>query len=95
MINNLKLGIIMYIFITHHRKPYGEEFVPMHIIMSKVLDGNRPEVPSTLENSDESGVQKYLYLMKRCWNQNPRERPAFNILTAEIENIKENIHEIS
>ena len=76
----------MFIMITLNTKPFGSQVMPMKI-MSKVLHGERPEIPDQLTNANQKIVPMYLKVMKSCWASNPAERPPFSTLIIEMEEI--------
>jgi hypothetical protein len=46
-----------------------------------------PEDPSSLPGGTFDGVWHYIDLMRRCWSDDPEERPAFETVTAELRNL--------
>jgi serine/threonine protein kinase len=65
-------GMILYELVTYSR-PWSREFqelVPLDEIISKLRRGERPRIPDTV-SADYKG------LIKRCWAQDPNDRPFF------------------
>ncbi|TKY51386.1 Receptor-interacting serine/threonine-protein kinase 4 [Spatholobus suberectus] len=55
-------------------------FVSDPAMMLYILQGLRPELP-------KHGHPKLLDLMQRCWEAIPSNRPSFNEITVELENL--------
>ena len=78
----------MYIMITQNLEPFGQHALASNT-MIKILNGERPEIPSSLLNSNNVPTIKYIKLMKKCWAYEPSDRPQFSQLILEIETIKQ------
>jgi len=65
-------------------------------ISSAVLRNERPDIPPLnqlpgfgkgINEAQEISVSKYIELMKRCWAQDPLQRPNFSVVAAELEEL--------
>lgn len=79
-------GIVLFEILTG-LKPWaydasGKRYMDMHV-MNLVKEGKRPEVP---KGSKLSSVlhRSLLNLMRRCWDQRPKKRPAFEAIVKEL-----------
>jgi serine/threonine protein kinase len=83
------LGMIMY-FIATGRQPFAD-YAHDETLVLNICNGIRPEI-----NVPEA-PKFYIDLMKRCWNQNPEERPevieCFNLVLYSLYNNKEQLNE--
>jgi serine/threonine protein kinase len=50
----------------------------------------RPSIPIKFENKKK--YFEFIILMKKCWNHDPKERPAFNEIVMTLQEISENIY---
>ncbi|KAJ8793573.1 hypothetical protein J1605_003581 [Eschrichtius robustus] len=57
-------------------------------IMVKVVKGHRPELPPVCRPRPRA-CESLLRLMQRCWHGDPRERPSFQEITSETEDLCE------
>ncbi|XP_071964453.1 uncharacterized protein [Antedon mediterranea] len=72
-------GIVLYEIVTFGDAPYAE--IKDEDIRTHVSDGNR--IPKPRSCSDTLYV-----LMKKCWKETPSERPSFDELVGDLENMK-------
>ncbi len=62
----------------------------MQIIVAIAERRQRPEIPADLEalpGGSFAGMPEYLALMKRCWAEEPRQRPAFDEVISDLRNL--------
>ncbi|XP_058152256.1 receptor-interacting serine/threonine-protein kinase 4 isoform X2 [Dasypus novemcinctus] len=69
------------------KKPFADEKNILHI-MVKVVKGHRPELPPICRPRPRA-CGSLLRLMQRCWHDDPRERPTFQEITSETEDLCE------
>jgi receptor-interacting serine/threonine-protein kinase 4 len=69
------------------KKPFAEEKNILHI-MVKVVKGHRPELPPVCRPRPRA-CGSLIHLMQRCWHEDPRERPTFQEITSETEDLCE------
>ncbi|XP_003798114.1 receptor-interacting serine/threonine-protein kinase 4 [Otolemur garnettii] len=69
------------------KKPFAEEKNILHI-MVKVVKGHRPELPPVCRARPHA-CGNLIRLMERCWQEDPRERPSFQEITSETEDLCE------
>ncbi|XP_045669457.1 receptor-interacting serine/threonine-protein kinase 4 [Ursus americanus] len=69
------------------KKPFADEKNILHI-MVKVVKGHRPELPPVCRARPRA-CGALLHLMQRCWHGDPRERPTFQEITCETEDLCE------
>ncbi|KAM9089029.1 receptor-interacting serine/threonine-protein kinase 4 isoform 2-T2 [Megaptera novaeangliae] len=69
------------------KKPFADEKNILHI-MVKVVKGHRPELPPVCRPRPRA-CESLLRLMQRCWHGDPRERPSFQEITSETEDLCE------
>ncbi|XP_059248371.1 receptor-interacting serine/threonine-protein kinase 4 [Mustela nigripes] len=69
------------------KKPFADEKNILHI-MVKVVKGHRPELPPVCRARPQA-CRALLRLMERCWHGDPRERPTFQEITCETEELCE------
>ena len=80
-------GIVMWELLTW-RLPF-ENYNPF-TIAPHIVQGKRPTLPPLSElpgfgpELPTEALQAYISLMKRCWAQNPQERPDFGHIAAEL-----------
>ncbi|KAM7133499.1 receptor-interacting serine/threonine-protein kinase 4 [Molossus nigricans] len=67
------------------KKPFADEKNILHI-MVKVVKGHRPELPPVCRARPRA-CSNLLRLMQRCWHGDPRERPTFQEITSETEDL--------
>ena len=65
-------------------------------IVGAINQGGRPELPALEALPGEgsaawAGLPRYLELMRRCWAQNPLDRPTFQQVVAELREIEPTI----
>ncbi len=83
-------GIIMH-EIFFEIKPYTgpgdclEDTLNPFLLGSKVTQGTRPSIPDM--SDADTREMAYLELMKRCWDQEPDNRPPFTEILATLENL--------
>lgn len=65
-------------------QPYSS--VNLYEVVSLVNNGGRPEVPApaALRGGAFPGLPAYTALLRRCWAQNPYDRPSFAELVPEL-----------
>jgi hypothetical protein len=64
----------------------------LQVVLEVVRDGQRPLVPDNLADlhgGTFDGVELYIDLMKKCWAQEPSERPKFIDAVTELQRISE------
>uniref|UniRef100_A0A8C2VC64 Receptor interacting serine/threonine kinase 4 n=1 Tax=Chinchilla lanigera TaxID=34839 RepID=A0A8C2VC64_CHILA len=69
------------------KKPFADEKNILHI-MVKVVKGHRPELPPVCRPRPRA-CANLLHLMQRCWHEDPKERPSFQEITSETEDLCE------
>lgn len=69
------------------KKPFADEKNILHI-MVRVVKGHRPELPPVCKPRPRA-CRSLLRLMQRCWHGDPRERPSFQEITSETEDLCE------
>uniref|UniRef100_A0A4W3ITS2 non-specific serine/threonine protein kinase n=1 Tax=Callorhinchus milii TaxID=7868 RepID=A0A4W3ITS2_CALMI len=67
------------------KKPYAAETNILHI-MVKVVSGLRPEL-SIIPKSRPPACKNLIKLMMRCWQEDPSNRPTFQDITSETEEL--------
>ena len=77
------MGNIFYVLVTN-QLPFQDD--EMAVAQRKVMNGERPHIPSKYRNSIEPGYMVLISLMKLCWKQNPSERPSARVVADMIEN---------
>lgn len=71
-------GMVCFEVVTG-RRPFEEDMkcVPCQILYGRIKAGERPQLPKGLD-SDLEGM------IKRCWQQDPKERPSFGDICEEL-----------
>ncbi|XP_024417613.1 receptor-interacting serine/threonine-protein kinase 4 isoform X2 [Desmodus rotundus] len=77
-------AIVIWSVLTQ-KKPFEDDRNFLHIMM-KVSKGHRPELPPVCR-ARPRGCSKLLHLMQRCWHGDPRQRPTFQEITSETEDL--------
>jgi serine/threonine protein kinase len=54
---------------------------------------NDPNFRPSIPNEFKKNFVEFIDLMKKCWNHNPKERPNFNEITLNLQEIYENVKE--
>lgn len=67
------------------KKPFADEKNILHI-MVKVVKGYRPELPPVCRARPRA-CSNLLRLLQRCWHGDPRQRPTFQEITSETEDL--------
>ncbi|KAK2491262.1 LOW QUALITY PROTEIN: hypothetical protein MC885_015715 [Smutsia gigantea] len=79
-------AIVLWGVLTQ-KKPFADEKNILHI-MVKVVKGHRPELPPVCRARPRA-CGSLMRLMQRCWHEDPRERPTFQEITTETEDLCE------
>ncbi len=55
-------------------------------VAKAVIDGSRPEFPPAgqLPGGGFEGWEAYVDLVRRCWAENPQDRPGFTQIIADL-----------
>lgn len=77
-------SIVIWGILTQ-KKPFAAETNILHI-MVKVVSGFRPEL-SAIPKPRPPACKRLLKLMQQCWKEAPSERPTFQEITAETEEL--------
>ncbi|XP_066555644.1 receptor-interacting serine/threonine-protein kinase 4 [Amia ocellicauda] len=77
-------SIVIWGILTQ-KKPYAEENNILHI-MVKVVKGMRPELQS-IPRSRPQPCAGFISLMQRCWQESAKDRPSFQEITSEAEEL--------
>ncbi|XP_078512938.1 receptor-interacting serine/threonine-protein kinase 4 [Lissotriton helveticus] len=77
-------SIVIWGILTQ-KKPFAEEGNIYHI-MTKVVAGLRPEIPPVSKSRPEA-CSRLIRLMESCWQGEPRNRPTFQEITSETEDL--------
>uniref|UniRef100_A0A3B1K3L3 non-specific serine/threonine protein kinase n=1 Tax=Astyanax mexicanus TaxID=7994 RepID=A0A3B1K3L3_ASTMX len=85
-------SIVIWGILTQ-KKPYQGENNILHI-MVKVVKGVRPEL-STVPRSRPQACSGFMALMQKCWSASPDERPSFQEITSEAEELCSKPHDES
>lgn len=70
--------------------------LPLLQIAVSVAEGGRLPIPPRVElpGADTptfAGLDRYISLMQRCWAQDPAERPTFNQVALELEELEDSM----
>ncbi|XP_054432160.1 receptor-interacting serine/threonine-protein kinase 4 [Pteronotus mesoamericanus] len=79
-------AIVIWSVVTQ-KKPFEDDKNFLHIMM-KVSKGHRPELPPVCRARPRA-CSNLLGLMQRCWHGDPCERPTFQEITSETEDLCE------
>jgi serine/threonine protein kinase len=65
-------------------------------IVGAINQGGRPEIPAPeampgADSGSWAGLPRYTALMRRCWAQNPLDRPSFQEVVSELREIEPSI----
>ncbi|XP_066507255.1 receptor-interacting serine/threonine-protein kinase 4 [Hoplias malabaricus] len=85
-------SIVIWGILTQ-KKPYQGENNILHI-MVKVVKGVRPEL-SAVPRSRPPACSGFMALMEKCWKASPDERPSFQEITSEAEELCSKPHDES
>jgi len=88
MIDIYSMGNIFYSIVAGEM-PYDD--LKEDEAQKKIRHGERPEVPKEVLNSDDEAIQAIISAMKRCWAQNPRDRPKASVIRDEFEEVMNRI----
>ncbi len=88
MIDIYSMGNIFYSIIAGEM-PYDD--MKEGDAQKKIRHGERPDVPEEVLNSNDEAIQAILSAMKRCWEQNPRDRPKASVIRDEFEAVMRRI----
>ncbi|XP_041067988.1 receptor-interacting serine/threonine-protein kinase 4 [Carcharodon carcharias] len=77
-------SIVIWGILTQ-KKPFAAETNILHI-MVKVVSGLRPDL-SSIPKSRPPACKSLLKLMQRCWKEAPSDRPTFQEITSETEEL--------
>mmetsp|Transcript_19504 Transcript_19504/g.28901 ORF Transcript_19504/g.28901 Transcript_19504/m.28901 type:complete len:624 (-) Transcript_19504:40-1911(-) len=56
-----------------------------------VMEGKRPKIPSEVKESDDIAIQAILSATKKCWRQDPTERPPAAEIRDKLKSVMERI----
>ncbi|XP_072441806.1 receptor-interacting serine/threonine-protein kinase 4 [Chiloscyllium punctatum] len=85
-------SIVIWGILTQ-KKPFAAETNILHI-MVKVVSGLRPDL-SAIPKSRPPACKGLLKLMQRCWKEAPSDRPTFQEITSETEELSTKPQEIA
>merc|ERR1719421_2298760 len=75
------------------RRPWSEhKYRFSHLIMEAVESGQRPTIPDPMLKPSSQPGASYLRLMCRCWDQDERQRPLFNKIKFDLEDMAVQLH---
>lgn len=57
----------------------------------QVMEGKRPKIPSEVKESEDIAIQAILAATKKCWEQDPMERPPASEIRDELKSVMERI----
>jgi len=57
----------------------------------QVMEGKRPKIPSEVKESEDIAIQAILAATKKCWIQDPMERPPASEIRDELKSVMERI----
>lgn len=57
----------------------------------QVMEGKRPKIPSEVKESEDIAIQAILAATKKCWIQDPKERPPASEIRDELKSVMERI----
>jgi serine/threonine protein kinase len=77
------MGNVFYSLVTE-QWPFQDE--EKTIAQAKIMQGERPLIPSKFDTSNEPAYKLLIKLMRMCWKQNPKERPTAKVVADLIEN---------
>lgn len=77
------MGNVFYSLVTE-QWPFQDD--EKTIAQAKIMQGERPHIPSKFETSTEPAYKLLIKLMRMCWKQNPKERPTAKVVADLIEN---------
>jgi serine/threonine protein kinase len=81
-------GIVMWELLTL-KVPWLNDGVHPLAVPSLVRDrGERPTVPDDLSEQGFEGIEAYTRLMRRCWAQDPAERPSMMQAVEEVRRLR-------
>lgn len=52
-----------------------------------VKDGKRPNIPKNALHSDDPAIKTMVSVIKRCWKQDPTERPSASSIRDELKRV--------
>ena len=81
MIDIYSMGNIFYAILTG-KMPF--EGVNASEAQKKVVNGERPTGMKILERSDDVAIQSLIFATKKCWEQEPKDRPTAALIRDEL-----------
>lgn len=90
MIDIYSMGNIFYAIIAGDM-PY--EGTKEKEAQKKVREGDRPKIPDDVLNSNDFAIQAIISATKRCWEQNPKNRPSAAVIRDELKAVMDRMQQ--
>lgn len=84
MVDVFSMGNIFYSILSGKSPFEGER---ESRAQKKVIKGERPEIPDEVLQSDDIAIQAILSATKKCWEQNPIDRPRAAVIRDQLKKV--------
>ncbi|KAL3774955.1 hypothetical protein ACHAW5_007454 [Stephanodiscus triporus] len=84
MVDVFSMGNIFYSILSGKSPFEGESESKAQ---KKVIEGQRPEIPDEVLQSDDIAIQAILSATKKCWEQNPIDRPRAAVIRDQLKKV--------
>ena len=88
MIDVYSMGIVFYSILTGDTPFEGEKESKAQ---KKVIAGKRPEIPNVILESEDIATQAILSATKKCWEQNPSDRPKASMIRDDLKTVMDKL----
>jgi len=88
------LGNVFYYILTKEQPFQYPWKLPISQIKQSIKEGNTSIIPSQYEESEDEAVIGFIQLIRKCWSQDPNDRPSAHEISAELSEIIEKIENL-
>ena len=82
LVDVYSMGVLLWALWTH-KVPYAHLELTPFMLMTRLVNGMRPEIPDDMP-------PKLAALVNQCWEERPADRPAFEDICRQIEDMRSN-----
>ena len=88
------LGNVFYYILTKKKPFWYPQKLPTGQIKQSIKEGKTSIILSEYEQSEDEAVIGFIQLIKKCWSQDPNDRPSAREITVELCEIIEKIESL-
>ncbi|XP_068750140.1 probable serine/threonine-protein kinase roco4 isoform X2 [Montipora capricornis] len=80
--------LLIELLCPHRANPWADD-CKLPCISAYLLQNKRPTLPDEVFNIPESILKRLLQLIKRCWNEDPLQRPHFTEIVKDLQSMSD------